>query len=43
MIGLVNAYSTSDAGKFRDWLLDKGLMGVSTVKRVFPVLNLLSI
>ena len=30
----VNAYSTTDAGKFRDWLIDKGL-NRSSVKRVF--------
>ena len=30
----IASYSSSDAGKFRDWLLDKG-MTIRTVKRVF--------
>ena len=34
----ISAYSTSDAGKFRDWLLDKGLTVVST-KRVFATIK----
>ena len=34
----VSAYSSSDAGKFRDWLLDKGLTVVST-KRVFATIK----
>ena len=34
----ISAYSSSDAGKFRDWLLDKGLTVVST-KRVFATIK----
>ena len=30
----LSLYSTKDAGKFRDWLLDKGLQ-VNSVKRIF--------
>ncbi len=30
----IASYSSSDAGKFRDWLLEKG-MTIRTVKRVF--------
>ena len=30
----INSYSTADAAKFRDWLLDKGMV-MNTVKRVF--------
>ena len=34
----ISAYSSSDAGKFRDWLLDKGLTVVSS-KRVFATIK----
>ncbi len=30
----INSYSTADAAKFRDWLMDKGMV-MNTVKRVF--------
>ena len=34
----ISAYSSSDAGKFRDWLLDKGLTVVSS-KRAFTTVK----
>ena len=32
------AYSSKEAGQFRDWLLEQG-MGVNTVKRVFSTIR----
>ena len=34
----LSAYSSREAGQFRDWLLEQG-MGVNTVKRVFSTIR----
>ena len=34
----MSAYSSKEAGQFRDWLLEQG-MGVNTVKRVFSTIR----
>ena len=37
----LKSYSSSDGGKFSDWLLEEG-MSINTVKRVFSFIRLLS-